>query len=363
MSEEELLTSNTTTEDEVKTEEPSAMNVDVTDDKQKLEDVPSSKKEEIFDKLKEMLQNASAEDMGKMTVKSVREDLTKLFGDEVKEYKSEIRSAIAKRYEEQEAVEEEIVDDESGESEQEEDTEDEEDEQHPDVAALPEEWKAEFETVVWVKTHKQYPWWPSLIYDPSALSRKLKMIALKHLGKKHAVYYYGSNDWDNATPKQMKPFLENLEEFSAQKVLKKFKASFEKGVELAKKELDLPKEKRASWNHKQRKKPARKKTVSKPQPVTVSKVKATKSSKKTGKATQSKKKKAAVTVKDKDDSNEPMSRDDNNADEKSHSENEEINDADEDDEEEFKLDEVDDEEEVDEDYVEGQEEKKVRSFS
>lgn len=244
----------------------------------------SSRNEEILLKLEEILDNTTDDDMHKLTVKSVRNQLVPLFGDEVLQYKSVITEAVSARLTKLMSVEETPAEvEESGDASdvEEEDDDDEEvaeeesdDDEHPQFSSLPDEWKAQYEDIVWVRTSKSFPWWPCLIYNPSGISKKLKAKALKTLGKKQVVYYYGYEQFDFALPKQMKPFtLESVEEMCSQKMNKAYSKSFAEGVELAKNEIVLPKEKRAMWNHVPRKR-AKKVVVEKADASTKSKVKA-----------------------------------------------------------------------------------------
>lgn len=245
----------------------------------------SSKNEEILLKLEEILDNTTDADMKDLTVKSVRNQLVPLFGDEVLQYKSVITEAVSARLTKLMSVEETPAEvEESGDASdvEEEDDDDEEvaeeesdDDEHPQFSSLPDEWKAQYEDIVWVRTSKSFPWWPCLIYNPSGISKKLKAKALKTLGKKQVVYYYGYEQFDFALPKQMKPFtLESVEEMCSQKMNKAYSKSFAEGVELAKNEIVLPKEKRAMWNHVPRKRAKKKVVVEKADASTKSKVKA-----------------------------------------------------------------------------------------
>lgn len=230
-----------------------------------------SKKDDIFLKLKDILDKASDDDFKLMTVKSVREQLTAIFGDEVHQYKGDIKFAISERFmqvkpEVAEKSEGEVGedDDSDGDEEDSDDEDDDEDEDdNADFAGLPDEWKARYEEVCWIKTSKQYPWWPCLIYDPVGLSKKLRTTSLKNLGKKYVFYYYGSKDYGFATPKQIKSFSENLEEFRSQKMKPSYVKLFEVGLELALKEIELPRSERAMWNHVAKKRKSTKKKVMK----------------------------------------------------------------------------------------------------
>lgn len=102
--------------------------------------------------------------------------------------------------------------------------------------------------------------WPSIIYDPLRVSRKLQSKLIKQVGKKHIIYYYGSANYDVASVSQMKPFLEHKDEFSKQSVKKNDLAQFNEGIAIAESEILLPAPERVSWNHpvrivKQKKKP------------------------------------------------------------------------------------------------------------
>lgn len=351
----------------------------MSDETVPVADVPCAK-EEIFKKLQEILENKSF-DAAQMTSKTIREELTNIFGDEVQKYKSEVKEAISTFLQEKVAVvvedavkeDEEDADEEGDDEDDEEEDDDDDDEEeeeiddHPDVAALPDEWKAEFESVVWAKTSKQYPWWPCLIYNPSAMNKKLMVKALKHLGKKHAVYNYDSNDWDYALPTQIKPFLENFEEFSAQTIPKRYQVSHAKGVELAKRECELPKEDRARWNHLERKRSVKKK-VAKVEVKAKAKAKAApkvKQVKAPSKAVKEKKK--SVSKKKKQSESSAPASEEKAISEEEESESEEEEEAGDESvsEEEFDFDDGDDEGEEKEgdEYVEGKAKKSKKSSS
>lgn len=113
-----------------------------------------------------------------------------------------------------------------------------------------EEWKSYYGRVMWTKTNKSFPWWPCFVYRPSRVKGRLQTRALDTIGKRHIVYYYGTGDFDFPTLKQLKPYEENLEEFSKQKVAKSYEKSFKEALELIASEVQLPVHMRVKWNHK-----------------------------------------------------------------------------------------------------------------
>lgn len=91
--------------------------------------------------------------------------------------------------------------------------------------------------------------WPCFVYDPEMVGSALKAKVLKNLGKKHIVYYYGSDNYDFASPNQLRPFEEFLIECENQKITKGYTKQYNDGLELAKSDLLLNSMERVIWKH------------------------------------------------------------------------------------------------------------------
>ncbi len=224
-----------------------------------------SQKEQIFLKLKQILDSTNDECLEQLSAKSICSKLSETFGDKVSEYKNEIKNLVFERLVPQQIIEkmasevdndelakdkvgDEKKDDNNNENYDDDDDDDDENDEEddnddlPEVAAFADDWKSDYQTVVWTRISPKYPWWPGKIYNPSAVTLPIiQNQAIKALGKKHVIYSYASNNWYFATLKQTKPFLEHLDEFSNQKVAKTYTKLFPEAVKLAKKDYELPK--------------------------------------------------------------------------------------------------------------------------
>lgn len=62
------------------------------------------------------------------------------------------------------------------------------------VSCLPPDYTRRFGEVVWAAGGVGFGWWPSVIYDPRLTVDGARKLSLKHLGKKHLVYFFGCTD-------------------------------------------------------------------------------------------------------------------------------------------------------------------------
>lgn len=109
--------------------------------------------------------------------------------------------------------------------------------------------------IIWAKTSKTFPWWPSIIQDPNQLSKELKEKASKLKDQRYAIFYYGVEEtqpqYGFALPRQIKPFAEFSDAFSKQKVSKSYEKSFSIALERARSESLLPVNERIKFGNSQ----------------------------------------------------------------------------------------------------------------
>lgn len=145
-------------------------------------------------------------------------------------------------------------------------------EEEEDEEALPEfddDWKEQFNDVVWVKTSPQWPWYgrrmhvalislrdlfilwyryAAIIVNPFQVSnKKAREGGINFIGKRHTIYYYKTGQFDYCTRSQMRSFLEFKEDslsVLSEKRFAKYAMEVNAGVTLAEEEIKLPKEER-----------------------------------------------------------------------------------------------------------------------
>lgn len=124
------------------------------------------------------------------------------------------------------------------------------------VAALPPEYTSRFGEVVWAQGGTGYGFWPSIIYDPRLTIGSARKLALKHVGQKHLVYFFGCSDapFTVLNDQKLVPWEEGLlDEFDLGKAAKatgKTRAMmFEWALQAAISEHEKPIEHRLDWNH------------------------------------------------------------------------------------------------------------------
>ncbi len=124
------------------------------------------------------------------------------------------------------------------------------------VAALPPMFTSRFGEIIWAAGGVGFGWWPACIYDPRLTVGGARKLALKNIGKKHLVYFFGCSTapftvladnkclaWDEGM----------FEEYDNGKTAKAFGKTrewmFEWALQAAIAENDKPIECRLDWNH------------------------------------------------------------------------------------------------------------------
>jgi len=124
------------------------------------------------------------------------------------------------------------------------------------VAALPPSYTSRFGEIVWAAGGNGFGWWPSVIYDPRLVVGSARKLALKHVGKKHLVYFFGCSEapftvlsdarclnWDIG-------LMEDYENGKTARTMGKARSlMFEWALQAAIAENDKPIEYRLDWNH------------------------------------------------------------------------------------------------------------------
>lgn len=111
-------------------------------------------------------------------------------------------------------------------------------------------WKEMYGEVVWAKVGS-FPWWPCYIYDPEEMPAEIGVIkqGMANIGKQYSVYYYGDSNYGFTKPNMIKPYSDaNREIYSTQKVGKRYAESFATALQLADKDVLLPKMNRVAWH-------------------------------------------------------------------------------------------------------------------
>jgi len=150
------------------------------------------------------------------------------------------------------------------------------------VAALPPAFTQRFGEIVWAQGGAGFGWWPSCIYDPRLTVGGARKLALKNIGKKHLVYFFGCHDApftvlsDNKCLAWEEGLMEEYDLGKAAKSIGKTRTlMFEWALQQAIAENEKPIEYRLDWNHEE---DATVTSAGKPQvqrPISVSKPRAT----------------------------------------------------------------------------------------
>jgi len=124
------------------------------------------------------------------------------------------------------------------------------------VAALPPSYTSRFGEIIWAAGGQGFGWWPACIYDPRLTVGGARKLALKHLGKKHLVYFFACRDTPFTVLTDFKISCWEdglLEEYdlgkTARSVGKSKTFMFEQALQAAIAENDKPLELRLEWNH------------------------------------------------------------------------------------------------------------------
>jgi len=124
------------------------------------------------------------------------------------------------------------------------------------VAALPPEYTSRFGEVVWAHGGAGWGFWPSIVYDPRLTIGGARKLALKHVGKKHLVYFFGCSDapFTVLNDPKLIPWEEGLlDEYDLGKTAKAIGKTraimFEWALQAAMVEHEKPIEHRLDWNH------------------------------------------------------------------------------------------------------------------
>jgi hypothetical protein len=124
------------------------------------------------------------------------------------------------------------------------------------VAALPPSFTSRFGEIIWAAGGVGFGWWPACIYDPRLTIGSARKLALKHLGKKHLVYFFGCYDAPFTVLLESKCYnwerglMEDYEAGKTAKSMGKNRAlMFEVAFRHAVAENDKPVEMRLDWNH------------------------------------------------------------------------------------------------------------------
>lgn len=124
------------------------------------------------------------------------------------------------------------------------------------VAALPPSFTSRFGEIIWAAGGVGFGWWPACIYDPRLCLGGARKLALKNIGKKHLVYFFGCSDAPFTVltdGKCMAWEMGMLEEYDLGKTAKSMGKTrswmFEWALQAAIAENDKPIECRLDWNH------------------------------------------------------------------------------------------------------------------
>ncbi len=124
------------------------------------------------------------------------------------------------------------------------------------VAALPPPFTSRFGEIIWAAGGNGFGWWPACIYDPRLTVGGARKLALKNIGKKHLVYFFGCTDTPFTVLTDAKcmnwdlGLLEDMDNGKTAKSMGKTRAlMFEWALQAAVNENEKPIEYRLDWNH------------------------------------------------------------------------------------------------------------------
>lgn len=124
------------------------------------------------------------------------------------------------------------------------------------VAALAPTYTSRFGEIIWAAGGQGFGWWPACIYDPRLTVGGARKLAIKHLGKKHLVYFFACHDAPFTVltePKIISWEGGLLDEYDSGKTARAVGRNktilFEQALQAAIAEHDKPVEYRLDWNH------------------------------------------------------------------------------------------------------------------
>ena len=113
-----------------------------------------------------------------------------------------------------------------------------------------------FGEIIWAAGGNGFGWWPACVYDPRLTVGGARKLALKHIGKKHLVYFFGCPDApftvlpDNKCMAWNDGLMEDFDEGKTAKTVGKNRSMmFDWALQAATAENDKPIECRLDWNH------------------------------------------------------------------------------------------------------------------
>mmetsp|Transcript_15853 Transcript_15853/g.18068 ORF Transcript_15853/g.18068 Transcript_15853/m.18068 type:complete len:443 (-) Transcript_15853:275-1603(-) len=124
------------------------------------------------------------------------------------------------------------------------------------VSALPPLYTSRYMEIIWAAGGQSFGWWPACIYDPRLVIGNARKLALKNLGKKHLVYFFGCPKSpftvliDQKCMEWQHGLIQDFDLGKAARSMgkKKFQM-FEWALQAAKAENEKSIESRLDWNH------------------------------------------------------------------------------------------------------------------
>eukprot|EP00638_Chattonella_subsalsa_P005133 CAMPEP_0117750410 /NCGR_PEP_ID=MMETSP0947-20121206/10357_1 /TAXON_ID=44440 /ORGANISM="Chattonella subsalsa, Strain CCMP2191" /LENGTH=410 /DNA_ID=CAMNT_0005568583 /DNA_START=124 /DNA_END=1353 /DNA_ORIENTATION=+ len=146
---------------------------------------------------------------------------------------------------------EESADDTEEEEEEEEDSSDGADDRDAQIIEeQPKEYQNDYGKIMWAKQGK-FIWWPVYIYNPLDTSGDIRELAMKTIGKKHLVWFFGTKNFATIPLSKLHDWKEYYEEHHTGKGnSKRFKKDFEHALIEAAEEYEKPEEERLEQQHK-----------------------------------------------------------------------------------------------------------------
>jgi hypothetical protein len=234
--------------------ENEAISAEVNEDGSAVGKDVSVSEEEVIGEVSTIVESMSKEEVASLTVKVLRGQLIEKFGEEaVVPHKAAIKEALIT------AVTNVVNDGDEKDGSDEDEEEDDDGPEYetievpdiPEVEAMSDEYKEMFGKLVWARGNSKWPFWPAIVYNPSALKRDFAEQALKHVVKgKFVIRYYGlpsGSAWGFVTKSNLQEYTENNEKNEKQKIAKKDQARFKSGIEEIKVDLEKTLEERREW--------------------------------------------------------------------------------------------------------------------